>query len=104
MCLLIDHGLRVGEVAGLRVGDFDLEARTFTFYRPKVGKAQTHELTRDACAAAAAYFAAAAPTEPEAPLIRSSRKGGFLTHAGISTQKINARVPAPLLGHDRRQE
>lgn len=92
MTLLIDHGLRVGEVAGLRVGAFDLEARTFTFYRPKVGKQQTHELSRDAYAAAVAYFAAAAPDDAEAPLIRASRKGGHLTHAGISTQKLKARV------------
>ena len=31
MCLLLDHGLRVGEVAGLKVKDFDLEAGKMVF-------------------------------------------------------------------------
>ena len=35
MCLLLEHGLRVGEVAGLGVKDFDLKAGTLTFYRPR---------------------------------------------------------------------
>jgi integrase len=90
MCLLIDHGLRVAEVAILEVGNFDLQQQTFQFYRPKVDKIQTHELTRDAFAAAVAYFERDAL--PLGRLLRSSRKGGQLSHAGISVQKINARV------------
>ena len=56
MCLLLDHGLRVGEVAALVVDDFDLDRGLLTFYRSKVDKTQTHRLSRDALAAAAAYL------------------------------------------------
>jgi hypothetical protein len=35
MCLLLDHGLRVEEVAILMAEAFDMKAGTFTFYRPK---------------------------------------------------------------------
>ena len=56
MCLLLDHGLRVSEIAGLRVEHFNLAAGTFTFYRPKVDLVQTHELTGDTLRAATAYL------------------------------------------------
>ena len=58
LCLLLDHGLRVGEVAGLAVRDFDLAAGELRFYRPKVDKIQTHRLTADTLAAARAYLVA----------------------------------------------
>ena len=52
MCLLLDHGLRVGEVARLKGADFDLKAGELRFYRPKVDKEQTHKLTADTLRAA----------------------------------------------------
>ena len=45
MCLLLDHGLRVGEVAGLKTADVDLARATIRFFRPKVDKEQTHRLS-----------------------------------------------------------
>ena len=48
MALLLDHGLRVGELVGLQVADVELAAGLLRFYRPKVDKEQTHELTPDA--------------------------------------------------------
>jgi len=63
MCLLLDHGLRVGEIAILSRAAFDLKAGTFTFYRPKVNKTQTHELTGDTRKAAIAYFRHDAPAD-----------------------------------------
>jgi integrase len=54
MCLLLDHGLRVGEVASLVAEDFDLSRGVLTFYRSKVDKTQTHKLSPDALAAAEA--------------------------------------------------
>ena len=56
MCLLLDHGLRVGEVASLERDDFDLARGVLTFYRSKVDKTQTHRLSRDALATAEACF------------------------------------------------
>ena len=38
MCLLLDHGLRVGEVAILKKTDINLTNKLLTFDRPKVSK------------------------------------------------------------------
>jgi integrase len=84
MCLLLDHGLRVGEIAGLTVGAFNLAEGTFTFYRPKVDKVQSHKLTRDTLRAARAYLNIDAPLAADAPLLRGSKKDGELTEAGMS--------------------
>jgi len=93
MCLLLDHGLRVGEVAGLKVSDLDLKAGVMTLYRPKVDLLQTHKLTADTLRAAHAYFDARnVPEETVAPLLRASRKGGTLTDAGMSERAITQRV------------
>jgi integrase len=57
ICLRLDHGLRVGEVAALTAGDFDLAGGVLRFYRQKVDKTQRHQLSADTLAAALAYFA-----------------------------------------------
>lgn len=91
MCLLLDHGLRASEVAALQVTDFDLAAGTMTFYRPKVDKTQTHNLTGDTLGALRAYFNHGdAPAMGE--LMRGSRKGGQLSGAGWSPVNISLRV------------
>ncbi|MBZ0285698.1 MAG: tyrosine-type recombinase/integrase [Anaerolineae bacterium] len=92
MCLLLDHGLRCGEVAALTVGSFNLKARTFTFYRAKVAKTQTHRLTSDTLKAARAYLNIDAPMLADAPLLRESRKGDKLTGDGMSERAITKRV------------
>jgi integrase len=90
MALLLDHGLRVGELALLEVTAFDLKAGTFTFYRPKVDKVQTHRMTPDTLRAVAAWLHTDAPAM--GPLLRGSRKGGALTEPGMSERAITARV------------
>jgi integrase len=91
MCLLLDHGLRVGEVARLQVSDVDLKTGEMRFYRPKVDKEQTHKLTADTLRAVYAWFMNGdAPAA--GPLLRGSRKGGRLTDAGISERAITKRV------------
>ena len=52
LALLLDHGLRVGEVAALEARHFDRDAGLLTFYRSKVTMTQTHRLSADAQAAA----------------------------------------------------
>lgn len=92
MAIMLEHGLRVGEVALLTVTAFDMTAGTFTFYRPKVGKTQTHRMTQKTLTAAKAYF------ENDAPVMgcvwRGSLKGqaGKLTNEGMSERAITARV------------
>ncbi len=88
--LLVDHGLRAGEVAGLQVVDVDLKSGTLTFQRPKVNKEQTHRLTADTLRAALSYMQQDAL--PIGPLLRGSKKGGELTTAGMSTRAISDRI------------
>lgn len=90
MCLLLDHGLRVGEAARLTVDCFDLKAGKMTFYRPKVDKIQTHKLTPNTLAAARAYWASDAPGLGS--IWRGSRKGGELTEPGMTARAITERV------------
>jgi integrase len=90
MCLLLDHGLRCGEVAGLQVTDFNLTAGELHFYRPKVDKTQTHRLSRACLRAAKAYFAVDAPAIGS--VLRASRKNGELNKSGMSEQAITERV------------
>lgn len=73
MCLLLRHGLRVGEVALLTRQSFDLKANTFTFYRPKVNLTQTHTLSPETRKAAGDYLKHDAPAE--GVLWRRSHKG-----------------------------
>ena len=91
LALLLDHGLRVGEVAGLQVTDLDLAVGELRFYRPKVDKIQTHTLTPAARRAARAYIEAGdAPAM--GPLLRASQKGGQLTGAGLTVRALTDRV------------
>ena len=88
MCLLLDHGLRCGEVARLNVDEFDLQRGELEFYRPKVDKTQIHQLTSDTLRALLAYL----PHAPEfGRILRGSRKGGKLT-GNMSEQAITLRV------------
>lgn len=96
MCLLLDHGLRCGEIAALDVSAFTLDDEKrvghFTFYRQKVRKTQTHDLTRDSYKAARAYIAQDAPTGGK--LLCASVKGGKLDKSGkgMSERAITKRV------------
>ena len=93
MCLLLEHGLRVSEVAGLTAGSVDLRRGRLSFYRPKVHMWQTLELSRATRAAAAAYYAAGdAPPLRDSPLLRRSDRFGKLLAGGMGTRGIAARV------------
>lgn len=91
MCLLLDHGLRCGEVALLEVGHVDLKAGELKFYRPKVDKVRTHRLTTDSRQVLQAWFDSG-DVPATGPLLRASRKGGELTSMGMSERAITKRV------------
>jgi integrase len=91
MCLLLNLGLRTGEVIGLRASDFDLQAGTVTFYRPKVDKTQTHRLIDGLWEAARGYIDQDV-IDPQAPLLRASVKGGRLAHNGVTRFGVAKRV------------
>lgn len=91
MCLLLDHGLRVGEVAALLVNNFDLTTGCFVFSRPKIDGEQTHKLSADTMRILCAWvYSGDCPKA--GPLLRESRKGGKLTKPGMSERAIQARV------------
>ncbi len=79
LALLFDHGLRVGELAALQVTDVNLKAGELRFYRPKVGKVQTHRLTPDALTALQAAYFAHGDAPAMGALLRGSQKGGAST-------------------------
>ena len=94
VALLLDHGLRVGELARLTVDAVDLAGQTMTFYRPKVDKMQTHTLTADCLAALSAWLNTDAPGA--GLLLRKSHNSGRLTSPGMSERSITA--PVAVLG------
>jgi integrase len=91
MCLLLDHGLRVGEVALLTWGNVDKTGEYITFWRPKVDKAQTHKLSRDTRQALSRYRQVV--TLYQGPLLLASDKRGRLVEGSqMSARAINKRV------------
>jgi len=91
--LMLDLGLRCGEVGGLTVDCVNLKRGELTFYREKVDKTQTHRLVNGLQAAISDYLTQDAP--PIGALLRASRRGsGGLTHAGMSKRAVTARVRA----------
>lgn len=91
MALLLDLGLRVGEVAALTVTNLNLAEGLLTFWRPKVQRAQTLSLhvTPDLAAAAQAY---AQDMAPSGPLLRPGRNDGSLGEGGMGVRAIRLRV------------
>lgn len=99
ICLLLDHGLRVGELAALHAESLDLDSGLMRFNRPKVGKDQVHRLSKDALQAARIYSSLGDMPEAGAPLLRRSLKNGQLSAAGMSERAITQRVN--MLGKER---
>lgn len=89
VCLLADHGLRVGEAAGLRVEDVDLAEGVIRFWRNKVGIEQRHELTADTRRALQRY---AEDVGAEGPLLRRTGRDQTLGAEGISARNLSQRI------------
>ena len=90
MCLLLDHGLRVSEVALLQWKDIDAEGQHLTFYRPKVDKVQIHKLSRDTRRALERWRAYV--DLYQGPLLRAVNKAGQVQEHGMTTSAIAQRV------------
>ena len=91
LAILLDHGLRVGELARLTVDAVDLAGQTMTFYRPKLGKTQIHALTADSYSALSAWFRSG-DAPGAGPLLRKSHRSGRLAGPGMSERSITERV------------
>lgn len=96
MTLMLEHGLRVGEMELLRAEDFNLSAGTFTFYRPKTKTTQVHRLTPASAAAYRAYQPHAPRTgilwRASAPKNAGKAQRGQLTGQGMTARTIAYRV------------
>ena len=91
MCLLLDHGLRCGEVADLTPANVSLSEGLLTFRREKVKKVQKHQLTGETLLALLRYYEVATPGER---LLLGSRKGheGVHLEGTMSRRAITKRV------------
>jgi len=89
--MLLDLGLRVGELCLLQVAHIDLKAATVAIYRPKVDLSQVHNLSKD-CLIALRNWIDSGDCAPFGPLLRGSRKGGYLTDCGMSETSISERI------------
>jgi integrase len=91
MCLLLDHGLRLSELAGLTVEAFSLDQGLMTFYRPKVDMTQTHKLTADTLTATRRYLDRRPSVEGGALFVASNRRGDLLPQP-MTARAIAKRV------------
>ena len=91
MCLLLDHGLRVGELSSLCVDMVNIKDGLLRFFRPKVGKIQIHRLSKDTQIALQSYYNFNDIPE-NGSLLRRSKKSGKLGGQGISERGITQRV------------
>jgi integrase len=90
MCLLLDHGLRVGEVVRLRTEDVDMQSGILRFLRPKVSRVQRHKLSGDTLEALQKLLARGEVERP-GPLLRRMEKDGQ-PGRGLSVSGANYRV------------
>jgi integrase len=93
MCLLLDHGLRCGEIAALILKNVNLIEETLTFYREKVDMEQVHLFTKDTRIALRRYLECV-QLSPEEHLLRGSRRSlaGDRLQGRMSERAITARV------------
>ncbi len=90
LCLLLDHGLRCGEIAGLTLECINLNEETLTFYREKVDMVQVHLFTKETRVALRRYLECV-QLLPGDSLLQGSRRSGRLL-GRMSERAITARV------------
>jgi integrase len=91
MCLFLDHGLRVGEMAALLGNSIQFEERLLVFYRPKVSKVQKHWLSDDAWHAVD-LCRLHEEIDSTTPLLRQSLRNKQLSDNGMSPRGVTHRV------------
>lgn len=90
MTILLDHGIRASEVSALKIEDIEMESRIINIYRQKTDTTDRHTMTPDSYEAFKSYLEQDA--FESGCLLRNSHKGGRLTTAGMTPQKVTDRV------------
>jgi integrase len=95
MALLVEHGLRVSELAALSWSDVQTDTWHITVHRKKTSKKTKHidtlELTPISRQALERYMACF-PAMLSGPLLRATNKSGRLLEHGMTTSAINQRT------------
>lgn len=84
MCLLLDLGLRVGELVKLKKSEIDMEKGVIVFYREKVDLTQTHRLSPDCLVALQAYLPSVTGTYLFPGRTRKDGKDRPMTTSGVN--------------------
>jgi integrase len=99
MCLLLEEGLRIGEVVPLTPENFDLERHELNFKRPKVSRDQRLRISAQTVAAARDYLGFDAPQEGKIWRAGASARNGMadvangqLSGPGMSERSLTRRV------------
>lgn len=96
--VLLEHGLRIGELVRVRIGDIDMDRRLMRFWRPKVDKIQMHRLTDYSFEAIGRWLDAleahGAEVTDESPLLWGVTRGATLGKSGMSEAAAYRRVRA----------
>lgn len=92
MTLLMEHGLRVGELSVMTIDNINLPKKEMHFYRPKIDEWHTHALTPESAKILRRYIKKDAINTVKTPLLRKSYHNGELGSPGITSRNISQRV------------
>jgi integrase len=92
MVLLLDHGLRVSELAALTVENVDRDARQLRWYRQKTGSDSKHALRGRAWARLEEYLTRDQLAPAGALLLASCKTGALVVGSAMSIEGIRKRV------------
>jgi integrase len=94
MTLLLEHGLRVSEIAILAVDCVDPKSKRLTFYRPKTGTISRHVLRGRAWRIMSDYLERDRRDQSGALFVASRKSGMLKPDTAMSIRAINDRVKA----------
>jgi integrase len=92
MCLLLDHGLRVSELASLTAENVNLETKQLAWWRGKTGTDSKHTLRGRALRAMIEYLRVDHRGQSESLLLASNKSGALLPGSRMSIEAIRQRA------------
>jgi integrase len=92
MAIFLDHGLRVSELAILKIEDINFDKKQCVFYRPKVGRWSRHNLRGRAWKILCEYVQRDNRAKDGALILASHKTKQLIAGKGMSTRGIQDRV------------